>query len=35
MPTIDIHTHMFGDGWLGMIKKHGAPASKPNGCIFN
>ena len=26
MPTIDIHTHMFGDGWLDMIKKHGAPA---------
>ena len=26
MPTIDIHTHMFGDGWLDMIKQHGAPA---------
>ena len=26
MTTIDIHTHMFGNGWLDMIKKHGAPA---------
>jgi aminocarboxymuconate-semialdehyde decarboxylase len=25
-PTIDIHTHMFGNGWLGMLKKHGGPA---------
>lgn len=26
MTTIDIHTHMFGYGWLDMIKQHGAPA---------
>ena len=26
MATIDIHTHMFGYGWLDMIKQHGAPA---------
>ena len=26
MPTVDIHTHMFGHGWLDMIKRHGAPA---------
>ncbi|MBT3904805.1 MAG: amidohydrolase [Rhodospirillaceae bacterium] len=24
-PIIDIHTHMFGNGWLGMLKKHGGP----------
>ncbi len=23
MTVIDIHTHMFGDAWMGMIKKHG------------
>jgi len=26
MPTVDIHTHMFGNGWLDMITRHGAPA---------
>jgi aminocarboxymuconate-semialdehyde decarboxylase len=26
MPIVDIHTHMFGTGWLDMIKQHGAPA---------
>jgi aminocarboxymuconate-semialdehyde decarboxylase len=26
MTTIDIHTHMFGQGWLDMVRKHGAPA---------
>jgi len=26
MTTVDIHTHMFGNDWLGMIKRHGAPA---------
>jgi aminocarboxymuconate-semialdehyde decarboxylase len=25
MTVIDIHTHMFGDAWLEMLKKHGAP----------
>lgn len=25
MPIIDIHTHMFGDAWLDMLKKHGGP----------
>jgi aminocarboxymuconate-semialdehyde decarboxylase len=23
--VIDIHTHMFGNGWLEMLKKHGGP----------
>ncbi|NKB48674.1 MAG: amidohydrolase family protein [Alphaproteobacteria bacterium] len=26
MTTVDIHTHMFGNGWLDMIKEHGSPA---------
>ncbi|MDH5748775.1 MAG: amidohydrolase [Rhodospirillales bacterium] len=25
MPVIDIHTHMFGDAWLDMLRKHGGP----------
>ncbi len=25
MTVIDIHTHMFGDGWLRMLKQHGSP----------
>lgn len=25
MPTIDVHTHMFGNAWLDMLKKHGGP----------
>ena len=25
MPVVDIHTHMFGDAWLGMLKEHGQP----------
>ncbi len=25
MTVIDIHTHMFGNSWLDMLKKHGSP----------